>query len=59
MYEITLRWCYKNGNWYEFHSNDAAQVGALYRLKILENEIEKVEVLKGDFVIIEWAKQKD
>jgi hypothetical protein len=59
MDEITLRWCYTSGNWYEFYSNDAAQIGTLYRLKVLESDVEKIEVLRDDFVIIKWAKQKD
>jgi hypothetical protein len=58
-YDITLRWSYSSGRDYEFHSKDAAQVGQLYRLKVLEDEVECVDVLLGDFVVIEWKRQKE
>lgn len=58
-HDITLRWSYSSGRDYEFHSNDAAEVGQLYRLKILEDQVESVDVLLGDFIVIEWKRQKD
>jgi hypothetical protein len=57
--DITLRWWYTSGQPYEFHSGDSAQVGQLYRLKVLECNIVKVEVLMGTLVVIEWHKEKE
>ena len=57
--EITLRWSYSSGQEYEFYSNDAAQVGQLYRLKVLEDQVQSVDVLLGDLVIIEWKREQE
>jgi hypothetical protein len=57
--EITLRWCYTSGQDYEFHSSDSAQVGQLYRLKILESQVIKVEVIKDGITVIEWSKENE
>jgi hypothetical protein len=54
--EITLRWHYSNGQPYEFYSSDAAQVGQLYRLKVLEDQVVSVEVLLGELVVIKWKR---
>jgi hypothetical protein len=59
MGSILLRWCYTSGNWYEFLSDSSAQVGQLYRLKVLENDVIKVEVVKDQIVVIEWSKEHD
>jgi hypothetical protein len=58
-HDVTLRWCYSSGQDYEFHSTDAAQIGQLYRLKVLENEVVKVEVVLDDRIIISWKRQDE
>lgn len=55
MQNILLRWQYNSGQWYEFWSDSSAQVGQLYRLKVLENLVTKVQVIKNEVVVIEWA----
>jgi hypothetical protein len=58
-HDVTLRWCYSSGQDYEFHSADAAQIGQLYRLKVLEPAVQSVEVIFGGRVIISWKRQDE
>jgi tRNA A37 threonylcarbamoyladenosine biosynthesis protein TsaE len=34
-------------------------VGQLYRLKVLESGITKVEVIKDGIIVIEWSKENE
>lgn len=54
-----LRWCYSTGQWYEFYSDSSVQLGQLYRLKVLENGIIRIQIVKDDIVVIEWGKEED
>jgi hypothetical protein len=56
----TLHWQYSSGQDYEFHSSSAAQIGQLYRLKVLEPFIVKVWVTLSDgHTVISWTKVED
>lgn len=54
--DITVRWQYSSGQDYEYKFDDAALAGKLYRLKMLEPNIERIEVFLGDHLVIRWIK---
>ena len=56
---IRLVWQYSGDNWYEFTSYDSAMIGKLYRLKVLESQVECIKVIKGESVVISWNKEND
>lgn len=59
MQNILLRWQYNSGQWYEFWSDSSAQVGQLYRLKVLENDVKDIQVVSNDVVVIEWKREEE
>jgi hypothetical protein len=59
MADTVLKWWYSSGVYYDFHSHDSAQMGQMYRLKVLEHNIQRVELWMGDILVIKWEKKDD
>jgi hypothetical protein len=56
--DIVLKWWYSSGTSYDYHSSDSAQMGQMYRLKVLERDIRRVELWSGKMLVIEWEKKE-
>jgi hypothetical protein len=55
---LTLKWSYATGNEYDFSCNDSSKIGQLYRLKMLEQGVVKVELWSDNTLCLEWQKQE-
>jgi hypothetical protein len=60
---LVLKWWYSSqapdALPYEHQGMDAAQMGVLFRLKALESNIRKIELLSDDVLVISWIQPEE
>lgn len=57
--DIKVKWQYSSGQDYEYSFDESSKAGEMYRMKMLEPNIQRIEVFLGTHLVIEWSKPQE